>query len=811
LKKRIISFVILFFVFSSIWAQIATVEGVVKDVFGDPVANIAIKYKEYGTTTTKSGSYKIAIPSDQEVLLRFSHVSFIPFIKKINLKSGENRVVNVTIKEKVERIEDVRIAAHKKNTDGITTIKTEVIKVIPSASGSLKEVVTGVALGASSDNELSTQYKVRGGNYDENLVYVNGIEVYRPFLVRSGQQEGLSFVNVDMTENVKFSSGGFQAKYGDKLSSVLDISYRIPKEFAVKADLSLLGVSLTAEGVKDNTTALLGVRYKDNSLLVDSKDISANYNPRFADIQTYITHQFTDKFSLGFLGNFSLNDYRYHPTGRSAKFGTLANPQELFVHYEGEESDRYYTSFGALDLSYDFNQNLDVGLTTSVFNTQEEEYFDINSSYALGVPNTESGSENYGESEYTTEMGSQINHARNALDALIGNIQAKLNYKQGKSLYKFAVKFQKENIKDRLLEWEVIDSAGFSIRPPDHIPNTEPYEAFEGPLTPYQSIRGVNTTDLQRITAFGQWNYKDSIGQHVIWTSVGARIQNWNIENKNQYVISPRAQISIKPHWEKDVLFRLSGGLYAQPPLYRELRDKNGLVVSDVKDQKSLHIVAGGDYSFMMWKRPFKLVAEAYYKNLTDVNPYTLDNVRIRYAAKNNAIAYATGFDLRLNGEFVPGTESWFNFGYLKTEENIEDKGYISRPSDQRLKFSLLFQDYMPTMPQLKMYMNLVYNTGVPGGSPTYADPYEFQTRLGDYKRADIGIFYVFKDAQNKSNATWLSAFKECSIGGEIFNIFGMQNYITNTWVRDVYSKRMYGIGNAMTGRVFNLKVKLAL
>jgi len=795
------------------WGQTATVQGKVLTIFGDPVPNVAVKYHDFGTVTDKNGFYELLVPAKKSFVLKFSHVSFIPVAKKLHLHEDEVKVLNVEIQDKVETIDDVVIKARKKNTQGVTNIKVETIKAIPSTSGSLKEVVTSTALGASTDNEMSSQYKVRGGNFDENLVYVNGIEVYRPFLVRSGQQEGLSFVNVDMAESVNFSSGGFQAQYGDKLSSVLNITYRTPEEFGIKADLSMLGASLTTEGTTANkkTTAILGLRYRDNSLLVDSKDVSANYNPRFADVQTYVTHRINSKLALGFLGNFALNEYRYMPSDRRAKFGTLQDPKELIVNYRGEENDQYYTGFGALNLAYEYNDNLDFNVTTSVFNTQEEEFFDINAYYALGTPNPDASTEDYGESVYDEEMGSQLDHARNALDALIGNVQLKSTYTKEKHQFDFGVKFQKENIRDYLVEWQVIDSAGFSIRPPGHLPNQQPYEAYEGPLTPYQNIRSTSDTDMQRLTAFVQWDYKNSFNKHKLWTNIGVRMHNWSLEGVTQTVISPRIKISLKPDWDRDVLLRLSGGVYAQPPMYRELRDANGMVQSSVKAQKSIHLVLGSDYSFKMWNRPFKLVTEAYYKNITDVNPYTLDNVRIRYAANNNAVAYAAGFDMRLNGEFVPGTESWFNFGYLKTEENIDDQGYIARPSDQRLKFSLLFQDYVPSIPKLKMYMNLIYNTGVPGGSPTYADPYDYQGRLSAYQRGDIGIFYVFKDSKNPSEKQWLGRFKELSIGGEIFNIFDMQNAITNTWVRDVYSKRMYGVKNYMTGRVFNLRVKVSL
>lgn len=795
------------------WGQEATVKGYVKDVNGLGILDVSVSFDEIGTTTNKNGFFEIQIPANKEISLVFKHLGYKTYGEKIRVANSGIKTLNIELFENLESIEEVNIVTYRQEAAGITGVKISTVEVIPSANASVEGIIKVIGLGASSDNELSTQYKVRGGNYDENLVYVNGIEVYRPFLVRSGQQEGLSFVNVDMTQNVKFSSGGFQAMYGDKLSSVLDISYRKPTAFGVKAELSLLGASATIEGKSknDKTTAILGLRYRDNSLLVNSKDISSNFNPRFADVQSYITQQLSDKLSLDFLGTFSLNDYRYLPTSRRTKFGTLQDPKELIIFYDGQENDQYFTAFGALSANYKLTTDWKLNLTSSIFNTQEEEYFDIAASYELGNANTDAGSDEYGESDYTVGIGSQIDHARNALDALIGNIEAKASYHKNNSNFDFGVKYQIENIKDRLVEWQIIDSAGFSIRPPGLNSNEQPYESYEGPIVPFQDVRGTNNTDLRRIMAFAQWNKKSYIGDHQLWTSIGVRGQQWEIDNSKQNIFSPRFQVAIKPDWNSDFLFRLSGGSYAQPPFYKELRDADGVINTDVKAQKSLHIVFGSDYGFELWDRPFKLVTEAYYKHLTDVNPYTLDNVRLRYAADNNAVAYATGFDMRVNGEFVTGTESWFSFSYLNTKENIDDRGYISRPSDQRLKFSLLFQDYVPSMPHLKMYMNLVYNTGVPGGSPTYADPYDFQTRLGDYKRADIGVFYVFKDAQKLSSKKWLKPFKDFSVGGEIFNMFDMQNSITNTWVRDVYTKRMYAVKNSMTGRVFNFKIKMKL
>ena len=801
-----------FFISHFVQAQTGIVKGKIQNIENEALSNVSITYQNKGTSTDLQGFYELEVPLGKDIILVFSHVSHEVISKKINVQKGEILHLNITLISKVESIPEVEIKSKKNQIEGITTIKVETIKNLPSANAGIEGALKVVGLGTSSDNELSTQYKVRGGNYDENLVYVNGIEIYRPFLVRSGQQEGLSFLNPDMTSNVKFSSGGFQAKYGDKLSSVLDITYRKPTEFRVTTELSLLGASVSVEGIDKSkkSSAILGMRYRDNSLFVKSQDVETNYNPRFLDMQTLVSHSFNEKLNFDFLGNFAINDYRYIPTARTTKFGTLQEPLELVVYYDGQENDRYMTSFGAVNFQYLANDNWTFDFTTSLFNTQEQEYFDIEAQYYLGTPSPDAGTENYGESEFIEGIGSQLDHARNALDALIGNVEVKAHFIKDKNQFDFGIKYQKENIKDRLIEWQMIDSAGFSLRPPDHIPNLQPYEPYEGPLVPYQNIRATNDTDMNRVSGYAQWSRKMELNGHQIWTNIGLRAHQWQLEDFTGFIWSPRLQVAIKPDWNSDITFRISGGNYAQPPLYKEVRNELGSVNADVKAQQSYHFVLGSDYSFKMWDRPFKLVSEAYYKKLTDVNAYTLDNVRIRYAADNNAEAYAYGFDFRLNGEFVPGTESWFNFGFLQTEENIDNRGYISRPSDQRLKFALLFQDYVPTMPNMKMYLNLVYNTGVPGGSPTYADPYDFQLRLSDYKRADLGISYVFKDAQNEPNIRWMKSFKEFSIGGEIFNLFNMQNAITNTWVRDIYSKKMYGVKNYMTGRVFNLKMKMA-
>lgn len=798
-------------------AQTATLRGILLDELNTPIENANISANNVGTTSNSNGFYSLKIPANKEVSVVFSHVSHKSVRVIFNLKNGQEFEFNPILKIEVEQIETVVITGTKRSDfEGVTTISPQIIRTIKGAQPGVENLLKTLA-GVNISNELSTQYSVRGGNFDENLVYVNGIEVYRPFLVRSGQQEGLSFVNTDMVQDLQFSAGGFQAKYGDKLSSVLDITYRKPTEFGVRADFSLLGGSITAEGVSKNNklSALVGLRYRDNTLLVDAKETQTNYEPQFFDAQTYLNYKISSKFDLSFLGNISSNSYNYAPKTRQTNFGTLQNPIALLVFYEGQEEDKYNTYFGALKGSYQVNENLSLQLITSSFHTTEQEYFDILAQYRLGEVNSNIGDENLGEVEFSEGIGGQINHARNDLDALITTVEHRGDFKKNKNHFQWSIKYTNEDIRDRVVEWEVIDSAGFSINPPnlDQFDN-QPYTPNTGPLAPYENTRARNATTVERLQAFAQWSKRSTLGSNEVFYNFGVRTHQWNVSGQNinskqQLVFSPRAQFSIKPNGKKDMLYRLSGGMYYQPPFYRELRNVNGAVNSNVKAQRSVHIVAGHEYSFQLWNRPFKLISEAYYKQLSNVNPYTVENVRIRYAANNDAKAYAYGLDVRLNGEFVAGTESWFSFGYLKTEEAIEGRNFIARPMDQRLKFGILFQDYVPKLPNMKMYLNLVYNTGVPGGSPSYADVYSYQNRLPDYKRADIGMSYGIISAKNRVKSGWKKYFKELAVGIEIYNIFDVQNSITNTWVRDVYSKRQYSIPNYLTPRVFNVRLNM--
>ncbi|MNQ07968.1 TonB-dependent Receptor Plug Domain protein [compost metagenome] len=795
-------------------------KGLVLDAEKHPVASVNISSQETSVQSDANGFYEIVIPSNKKVSLIFTHVSLKTMSLTLSLKTNEIFVFNPIMSNSEEQMGEVFVSSgNRKRVQGITSVDTETIKKIPGANAGIENILKTLP-GVNSNNELSTQYMVRGGNYDENLVYVNEVEVYRPFLIRSGQQEGLSFTNTDLVQNVEFSAGGFQAKFGDKLSSVLDITYRKPTQFGAAFEASFLGGSAAVDLVSKNKkwSAVTGVRYRNNSLLVNSQDTETNYKPTFADIQTNINYDISEKWQMSFLGNISQNKYSYEPLVRQTNFGTADQPMALAVYYDGQEKDQYDTYFGALKTTYKASPTLTLKLTGSLFHTTEKEHFDILAQYRLGNVNAEDP-ENTSAVDFTRGIGSQLNHARNDLDALIANIELKGIKDWKESQLEFGLKYTRESIRDRVVEWEVIDSAGFSINPPLAIlpKNNQPYTPYTGPLLPYQNIRATNFNTINRFSGYAQWNKQSEIGSSQIWYHLGARFQGWNVagaleEGKTQFVVSPRAQFAIKPDWDRDMVFRISGGLYHQPPFYRELRDLEGVVNPNVKAQESVHIVLGNDYNFKMWNRPFKWVTELYYKSLSDVNVYSIDNVRIRYVANNNAKAYAQGLDFRLNGEFVPGTESWISFGYLKTEENYENRGYIARPTDQRLKFAMLFQDYMPNIPSVKVYLNLVYNTGLPGGAPAYSDPYLYQNRLNDYRRADIGFAKVFVDASTQNTKKgWLKNFKELAVGLEIFNLFNNQNAITNTWVRDVYSKNQYAIPNYMTSRVFNVKINARL
>ncbi len=803
----------------SLLGQTAVISGHVLNEDQQPLTNVNISAQGTGTTTNESGFYLLELVADRTTTITFSHIGHQDIVlQNITLTTNETFEFNPVMTTQRIQIAEVEVTpTGDRRVQGVTTIAPEIVRKIPGVNAGVENILK-LLPGVTFNNELSTQYNVRGGNFDENLVYVNGIEVYRPFLIRSAQQEGFSFVNSSMVENANFSAGGFQAKYGDKLSSVLDITYKTPTSFAIEAEGSFLGASTTVETIskKKNFTSLTGIRYRNNALFINSQQTETNVVPRFFDAQTYLTHQLSDRVRLSLLGNLSINDYENEPITRQTNFGTIIEPRALLVFYEGREQNRYETQLGAINADILFNEDLKLSFTSSVYHALEEEFTDVIAQYELGEIDTNLGSENLGEVTESRGVGSQFNRARNVLDALIVNLSHKGILKKGQTTWQYGLRYSHEDFRDRLNEAEFLDSTGFLIRPPnDEFINNQPEEPFEAPIVPFESANATNFVKTNRFSGFLQFDQQTKWGEHTIYYNLGLRAQYWGLsgegfETNRQFLVSPRGQFAIKPKWKNDVLFRMAVGSYQQPPFYRELRDIQGQVNPEVEAQKSFHLVLGNEYSFSLFDRPFTLISEAYYKNLNNVNTYTVEDVRIRYHADNIAEAYAYGFDFRLNGAFIPGAESWLSLGYLETKENIDNRGFISRPTDQRFKFGLLFQDYMPTIPNMKLYLNLVYNTGVPGGSPNSADPYEFQNRLRDYRRADLGISYIFADRNSAFNkGHWLHTFRELDLGFEIFNIFNNQNSITNTWVRDVDTQQQFAAPNFLTPRLLNIKLHM--
>jgi hypothetical protein len=792
----------------------AKVTGRVVDENNHPIASVNIQFQNKGTTTDSKGFYSIILPSDKKIILTFSHLSYQNKSFLLRLKRNEIRSLNVLLKKKNETIKEVIITKKsKKEQEGAVKIGKMNIIVTPGAQAGVENILKTLP-SASGFDEMSSQYMVRGGNFDENQVYINGIEVYRPFLIRSGQQEGLSFVNSDLVENLYFYPGGFAADKGDKLSSVLDITYKKPVKNETGISLSLLGGSVYNQSIKGKFSSLTGIRFRDNGLLVNSKDVEVDYHPTFIDIQSLLRYDFSPKLYTEFLGNISLNLYNYRPIVKVTTFGSYQDPKVVVINYQGQEKDNYKTYFGAVKTTYLPRKNIRYEISASLYNTQEEEYFDIAGEYNVGEPNPDLSSDDFGNPENLESLGSEINHARNDLDALIGNLNLRYQYKiNKKQQLEAGVKFSIEDIKDRINEWQVIDSAGFSLYPPGSFHIEEPYDTDTAPILPYQRTKGFNHATIQRNIAYVLWRSKFNTGKHKIWTNVGIRGQYYVINDKNStmqtdaYIISPRLLIGIKPDWEKDMEFRLATGLYQQPPFYKEFRNREGKLNLSVKSQKSYIISLANDWYFDLWQRPFKLTSELYYKYLWDVNPYTLENVRIRYFAENNATAFAYGFESRLNGEFIAGVESWFSLALMKTMENINHRGYIYRPVDQRFKFAMLFQDYVPKIPNMKMYLNMTFNGGIPTGSPSYADPYDYQFRTDNYFRTDLGMFYIFSERKNKGK--FLRKFKYLSAGIEILNMFDAQNSISNMWIRDIYTKKVYRVKNYLTGRLFNFKLNI--
>lgn len=838
-KQLILFFLTCFYSLLSLAQEEAIVEGRILDELGQAVeaASISILGESGGTISDKDGEYSISIPANKNVILVVTHISYQRQQKRLLLTPNEVRRLVFSLKSSSIDINEVEVEEEQNRDRPMETIDRKNIKYIPSPSGSFEAVVKTLP-GVSSNNELTSQYNVRGGNFDENLVYVNDIQVYRPFLIRSGNQEGLSFINPDLVDNINFSAGGFQARYGDKMSSVLAVDYKEPEKFAGSVTGSLLGGSAHIEGSPGNHrfTYIAGMRYRSNQYVLSSLDTDGDYQPVFADFQTYMTYDITDEWEISFLGNYARNQYNFIPETRETNFGTIQQALRLTIFFEGQEVTDFETYFGAITNTFKPKHNLELKLTTSAFRSFETETFDILGQYFIDELERDLSSSNFGDVAFNRGVGSYLNHARNYLDATVAMAQHRGKLIKDNGNWEWGLTYQHEEINDRLKEWDLIDSAGYSLPQPPQTPGQNPQRPIE--LELFNSLRVENSLISNRLMGYLQRTYrwKDNSENKYTFTA-GLRANYWDLNN--QTVLSPRANIAIEPKWERDFLFRFSSGFYHQPAFYRELRNFEGQLNKDIKAQESIHFVLGADYNFKAWGRPFKFVGEAYYKKMNNIIPYEIDNVRIRYYAENSAEAYAVGADFKVNGEFVKGVDSWVNIGFLSIQEDIKndayydyfnsdgekivpgftinneptdsvlnDPGYIPRPTDQRINFSLFFQDYLPSNPSYQMHMTFHYGSGMPFGPPS-RERYKDTLRIPPYIRVDLGFSkeLIGKDTKLKANSPFRH-FESVWLGIDIFNLLQRNNTLSYLWVTDV-SNRQYAVPNYLTSRQLNVRLMI--
>ena len=815
--------------------QIGMIFGKVTDDKNLAVELVSISILGYpgGTTTAPDGSYSLQVQAAKPLKVVFSFIGFKTDTASIRVNAGEKLRVNRSLLPTATQLGSIVVEDKYLRSTNLTRIDPRTVSALPTASGGLEALLKTMP-GVVSNNELSSQYSVRGGNYDENLVYVNDIEIYRPLLVRSGQQEGLSFLNGDLVSSVLFSTGGFEARYGDKMSSVLDIRYKRPTKFAASASASLLGAAAHIEGVSKNKrfTYLAGSRYKTNQYLLNSLETKGSYRPVFLDFQSLLTYNLNEKLELSVLGYVSSNTYNLVPESRETRFGTLFTPLRLTIYFDGREADKYTSRMGAITLTQKATKNLQVRWIGSVYNSRETESFDILAQYYIALLDNQPATNDSIEVVETKGVGGFFNHARNQLDITVLNAENRYSYSKGNSYALWGIKYQHEIIDDRINEWQLIDSAGYSL--PSHPGN--PGEA--GNLTDFVLNYHLQTTaslNSNRYTAFAQNTWTLDGDSTVLSFTAGVRFQYWDYNN--QFIVSPRLSLSYKPQWERDILLRFSAGYYYQPPFYRELRNLKGEINPDLKAQKSLQFVAGSDWNFVSWGRPFKFVTEMYYKKLTDLVPYQVDNVRIQYLGINGSKGYAYGIDLKVNGDFVKGVESWASLSFLKTAEDLYDDkykeyynakgqvihpgvtvddvavdsatiypGYIPRPTDQRITFGLFFQDFLPMDPTFKMNLGLYFGSGMPTGAPN-TPLYTHTKRIPAYRRVDIGLSKQIIGGEALQPKTgFFKGFKSLWITAEILNLLQLYNTISYTYVRD-FNNNQYGVPNYLTPRQINIKI----
>ena len=686
----------------------AKISGYIRDADGNPLdlVNIRVKNTLNGAMSNEKGHYSLSVATGDSVTLIYSCLGYNKAERIIPQVTGDMRL-NVQMNYTSIELGEVTATAIRRQTSTLQTLDADRVKLLPDpAGGSIESLVVTFA-GVTSNNELSSQYSVRGGSYDENIVYVNGLEVFRPLLIRSGQQEGLSFINPDMTESVNFSAGGFEARYGDKMSSVLDITYKKPKGFEGSASASLLGANAYVGSSSGKFTQVTGFRYKTGRSLLKTTDTDAEYDPNFIDLQTYMTYKFTPKWEINFLGNLAINNYKFIPHTRETSFGTVTNAKKFKVFMSGQERDKFETLFGALTLKHNLNDNTELGLQASAFTSKEEEGYDIAGDYWLGDAAEEGGGEiqNLSIARYNE-------HARNRLHSNIMNVGHYGVARVKNNTLKWGATVQLEKINDKISEWEKRDSAGYSL------------PQGGGNVNVIANLFSDNKLESTRISGYLQDMFKFRTKQGLFTLVGGIRGSYWSY-NK-EFIFSPRASIGFIPNFDQNLTFRLASGLYYQSPFYKELRttvqDEHGNSIiqlnNDLKSQRSIHVIAGGDYTFRASGRNFKVSADMYYKKLDNLNPYTVDNVKIRYYGENCAQGHAMGLDVKFFGEFVPGTDSWISFSLMKAEQSIRGSEYVPMPNSQGYNVSLFFQDYFPGYKRVKLNLKGVLSGGLPVTAP---------------------------------------------------------------------------------------------
>ncbi len=806
---------------SAIAQEKATIYGRIIDNHKKPVdlVNITVLGYAEGTITDKDGNYKLDVPANKKITIIISFIGYEKEEIKIYLKPGERRKIDKTIKPSITELSSFTVEDKQIRNTNIMRINPKQAWVIPSISGSGIENLIKTLPGVSSNNELSSQYSVRGGNYDENLVYVNDIEIYRPFLIRSGQQEGLSFINSYLVSSISFSAGGFDAKYGDKMSSVLDIKYKKPKKFKSSISMSLLGGSAHIEGATNNHrfSYLIGARQKSNQYVLNSLETKGEYRPSFSDIQSLLRYEINERLEISVLGYYARNKYNFIPETRETSFGTINQAYKLKIYFDGQELDEFKNYLGAFTSTFKPRKNIKLKLITSTFETNENESFDTQGQYWIGELETGLGNDEFGKAIESKGIGTHLNHTRNYFKARVYNIEHLGTYEKSHIYLQWGLKYQRELINDEMNEWEMMDSAGYSLpHPPDSVGYTNPTIQPHPDFNLNNFVSAKHNISSNRYSGFIQnrWNLDGDSTKYTL--TAGLRANYWDF-NK-QFLISPRATLSYKPNWKKDIIFRLSTGYYYQPPFYRELRDKNGNINHNLKAQKSIHFVVSSDWNLKIWGRPFKYVTEIYYKYLDDLVPYEIDNVKICYYAKNDSHGYATGIDMKINGDFVTGIESWASLSIMQTKEDIKDDfyydkngirhepGYIPRPTDQRINFSMFFQDYLPKAPSYKMYLNFLYGSGLPFGPPN-SPKYKHIFRSPSYLRVDIGFSKQLICENTKFNHNNIFRhFKSLWLSAEVFNLLDKENTISYLWISDI-SNRQYAVPNFLTSRRLNLKL----